>query len=72
MNNLSSLLFPGNVGTLRCGVEEATLQEVEEASYEVIKLQVKRPDVLECQFSYYVMSISTPFVNFYKIVTLVI
>ena len=71
MNNLFSLLFYVNVGA-PWGVEEGTLQEVEEASYEVIKLQVKRPDVLECQFSYYVMSVSTPSVNFYKILTLVI
>ena len=71
MNNLFSLLFYVNVGA-PWGVEEAMLQEVEETSYEVIKLQVQRPDVLECQFSYYVMLVSTPSVNFYKIVTLVI
>uniref|UniRef100_A0A8R7U4Y9 Uncharacterized protein n=1 Tax=Triticum urartu TaxID=4572 RepID=A0A8R7U4Y9_TRIUA len=40
MNNLFSLLFYVNVGA-PWGFKEATLQEVEEASYEVIKLQVK-------------------------------
>ena len=50
MNNLFSLLFYVNVGA-PWGVEEGTLQEVEEAPYEVIKLQDKRPDVLECEFS---------------------